>query len=108
MIDARDFGPPAGGGNLGPAASLAVPVFTAVDADKSGYDAYYELCLELLRPGGVLAFDNVLWSGAVADPADQSDDTKALRALNTKLQADQRVDMSMLTIADGLTLARKR
>ncbi len=82
--------------------------FAFIDADKGNYDAYYERCLTLLRTGGVVAIDNVLWSGAVADDSRQDDDTVALRALNAKLQEDQRVDINMLPIGDGLTLAVKR
>lgn len=81
--------------------------FCFIDADKTGYDTYYELALQLLRPGGVIAVDNVLWSGRVVDEADQSADTVALRALNDKIAADKRVDISMLPISDGVTLARK-
>ena len=81
--------------------------FAFIDADKTGYDAYYERCLKLLRAGGLIAVDNVLWSGAVARAAD-NDDTRALQALNDKLHRDKRVDLSMLPIGDGLTLARKR
>lgn len=79
-----------------------------IDADKSNYDGYYERALQLLRPGGVVLVDNVLWSGQVADPDQQDEDTRAIRALNEKVHADQRVDLSMLPMADGLTLARKR
>ena len=79
-----------------------------IDADKSNYDAYYERVLQLIRPGGVIALDNMLWSGAVADPTANDPDTSALRALNTKIQADERVDMALATIADGVMLARKR
>lgn len=103
---------------LGPAAgSLAALLaegaadsfdFAFIDADKTGYDGYYELALQLVRPGGLIAFDNVLWSGRVADPNAQDADTIALRALNRKLHADPRVDLSMLPIGDGLTLARRR
>lgn len=82
--------------------------FAFIDADKSGYDAYYEACLELVRPGGVIALDNMLWSGTVADMSDMQPDTVALRALNAKIQADDRVDMSLLPIGDGLTLVRRR
>ena len=81
--------------------------FAFIDADKTGYDAYYERCLQLLRPGGLVAIDNTLWSGSVARPAEDAD-TAALQQLNTKLRDDPRVDMSLLTIGDGLTLARKR
>jgi caffeoyl-CoA O-methyltransferase len=79
-----------------------------IDADKSNYDAYYEHALNLLRVGGVVALDNMLWSGAVADPAINDVDTGSLRALNAKIQADDRVDMALATIADGVMLARKR
>jgi len=82
--------------------------FAFIDADKSNYDAYYERCLVLVRQGGVIGVDNVLWSGAVIDPAKNSEDTLALRALNQKLHADERVDISMLAIGDGLTLLRRR
>jgi caffeoyl-CoA O-methyltransferase len=79
-----------------------------IDADKSSYDAYYEACLQLLRPGGIIAIDNVLWSGKVADPAVKDADTAALRALNLKVRDDRRVDAVVLTVGDGLTLARKK
>jgi predicted O-methyltransferase YrrM len=82
--------------------------FAFIDADKSNYDAYYERCLELLRPGGVIGIDNVLWGGAVVDESRQDDDTIAIRALNAKVHADERVDTMMLPIGDGLTLAIKR
>ncbi len=82
--------------------------FAFIDADKENYDHYYEAALELVRIGGVIAIDNVLWSGAVIDPKKQDADTKALRALNRKLRDDQRVDISMLPLGDGLTLARIR
>ncbi|MEW9897629.1 class I SAM-dependent methyltransferase [Chitinivorax sp. PXF-14] len=81
--------------------------FAFIDADKTGYDGYYERCLQLLRPGGLIAIDNVLWSGNVARPAETAD-TAALQALNDKLHHDERVDLSLLPIGDGLTLARKR
>lgn len=81
--------------------------FAFIDADKTGYDAYYEHCLQLLRPGGLIAIDNTLWGGAVARPADDAD-TRALQALNAKLHHDERVDLSLLPFSDGLTLARKR
>ena len=81
--------------------------FAFIDADKSSYDAYYERCLKLLRSGGLIAIDNTLWSGKVAAPSADAD-TQALQALNIKLHRDERVDMSMLPIGDGLTLARKR
>jgi caffeoyl-CoA O-methyltransferase len=81
--------------------------FAFVDADKGGYDAYYERCLQLVRSGGLIAFDNTLWSGAVARRAEDAD-TRALQALNAKLHADERIDCALLTVGDGLTLARKR
>jgi predicted O-methyltransferase YrrM len=81
--------------------------FAFIDADKTGYDAYYERCLQLVRPGGLIAIDNVLWGGAVARPS-HTDDTSALQALNAKLLHDARIDLSMLAIGDGLTLARRR
>jgi predicted O-methyltransferase YrrM len=81
--------------------------FAFIDADKSNYDAYYERCLTLVRRGGLIALDNMLWGGAVAHPA-KTADTAALQALNTKLQHDPRIDHSLLTVGDGLVLARKR
>jgi len=81
--------------------------FAFIDADKTGYDAYYERCLVLVRQGGLIAVDNVLWSGRVAQPA-QDEDTVALQAFNSKLHHDDRVDLSLLPVGDGLTLARKR
>jgi predicted O-methyltransferase YrrM len=82
--------------------------FSFIDADKENYDTYYEKSLKLLRVGGLIAIDNVLWSGRVADSSDESIDTVALRKLNSKLHQDQRVTLSMLPIGDGLTLLRKR
>ncbi len=82
--------------------------FAFIDADKTGYDAYYERCLVLLRPGGLIAIDNVLWGGDVADPAKTDADTAAIRALNAKLRDDSRVSMSLIPVGDGLLLARKR
>ena len=79
-----------------------------IDADKTGYDGYYEACLELVRAGGLIAIDNVLWSGRVADPAVNDADTAALRALNLKVRDDARVDAVVLSVGDGLTLARKK
>ena len=81
--------------------------FAFIDADKTGYDAYYERCLRLLRPNGLLAIDNVLWDGAVAKDARDAD-TRALQALNDKIVRDERVDVAMLPIGDGLSLVRKR
>lgn len=82
--------------------------FAFIDADKTAYRQYYERCLELLRAGGIIAIDNVLWGGAVADPENNDDDTRSLRALNEFIHRDERVDLSLLPIGDGLTLARKR
>ncbi len=79
-----------------------------IDADKTGYLGYYEELLPRLRPNGLIVFDNVLWSGSVADPAVQDDDTRALRALADHVHADPRVEPVMLAVADGLLLARKR
>jgi len=102
---------------LGPARETLTGVLAAegpasqdlafIDADKTGYDVYYELCLQLVRPGGIITIDNVLWSGRVADPAVKDADTAALRALNLKIRDDQRVDAVVLTVGDGLTLARR-
>lgn len=81
--------------------------FAFIDADKKNYDMYYEYCLQLVRPGGLIAIDNMLWKGAVADTAINDDDTAAIRALNRKMQADPRVETSLVPIADGLALARR-
>jgi predicted O-methyltransferase YrrM len=81
--------------------------FVFIDADKTGYDGYYERCLKLLRSGGLIAVDNVLWGGDVARESKDAD-TKALQAFNDKLHGDERIDVAMLPIGDGLTLARKR
>lgn len=82
--------------------------FAFIDADKPGYHDYYEGCLQLLRVGGVITIDNVLWSGSVADASVDDADTRALRAINEHVHADERVDISMVPIGDGLTIARKR
>lgn len=83
--------------------------FAFIDADKPNYANYYERCLKLLRSGGLIAIDNVLWSGRVAKPAEPGDaDTLALQQLNNALHGDARVDLALLPIGDGLTLARKR
>lgn len=82
--------------------------FAFIDADKMNYVAYYERVVELLRPGGLLAVDNVLWGGDVADPAVQDTETNAIRALNDRARDDARVDISLVPIGDGLLLARKR
>ncbi len=79
-----------------------------IDADKTNYDAYYERCLSLLRPGGVILIDNVLWGGSVANLADKDEDTEAIRALNAKLQKDARVDLALFSVGDGMTCAVKR
>jgi caffeoyl-CoA O-methyltransferase len=81
--------------------------FAFIDADKEGYDGYYERCLQLLRPGGLIVIDNVLWSGQVARAAEDAS-TRALQSLNDKLRADTRIDLAMLPVGDGVTLARKR
>jgi predicted O-methyltransferase YrrM len=81
--------------------------FAFIDADKSGYNDYYERCLQLVRVGGLIAIDNVLWSGRVGDPEVQDSRTNSMRALNAKIHQDQRVNLSLLPIADGLTLAMK-
>ena len=82
--------------------------FAFIDADKTSYRHYYEEILRRTRPGGLILFDNVLWNGAVIDPADQSEDTRAIRELNDFLVTDPRVDTVLLPIADGLTICRKR
>lgn len=79
-----------------------------IDADKANYTQYYERILKLLRPGGLVLVDNVLWSGRMLDKDDKSEDTAAIRAFNQALHHDERVDLSMVPIGDGLTLARKR
>ena len=81
--------------------------FAFIDADKGNYDGYYERSLQLVRPGGLIAIDNVLWSGRVADSQTKESSTKKLRELNEKLHKDQRITLSMVPIADGLTLAFK-
>ena len=82
--------------------------FAFIDADKSNYLAYYERSLQLVRPGGVIAIDNVLWSGRVADPSITQKRTETIRVLNQSLHTDERVSLSLLPVADGLTLALKR
>lgn len=79
-----------------------------VDADKESYPQYFELGLKLLRPNGLLVFDNVLWNGAVADAANHEASTKAIRSLNRLLKEDARIELCMLPLSDGVTLARKR
>ena len=82
--------------------------FSFIDADKSNYDNYYERSLQLVRPGGLIAVDNTLWYGRVADLEVQDNRTKKIRALNEKVRSDERVTMSLLSIGDGLLLAVKR
>jgi predicted O-methyltransferase YrrM len=82
--------------------------FAFIDADKTGYLGYYERLLKLVRPGGLIVVDNTLWHGAVADPADREADTVALREFNDALHGDERVDVALLPVGDGLTLARRR
>ncbi|RZM74732.1 class I SAM-dependent methyltransferase [Leptolyngbya iicbica] len=82
--------------------------FAFIDADKSNYDTYYEQALQLVRAGGVIAIDNVLWYGRVADATVNDNRTEKIRALNQKLHQDDRIDLSLLPIGDGVTLARKR
>ncbi|MCG8314269.1 MAG: class I SAM-dependent methyltransferase [Pseudomonadales bacterium] len=79
-----------------------------IDADKENYDLYFELCLKLIRPGGLIMIDNTLWSGRVIDDTVQDIDTQAIRTFNAKLKIDERVDISLVPISDGLTLARKK
>ena len=81
--------------------------FAFIDADNNNYDAYYERCLQLVRPGGIIAVDNVLWHGDVIDSNKQDPDTVAIRALNRKLHADPRIELSMLPMGDGLTISRR-
>jgi predicted O-methyltransferase YrrM len=82
--------------------------FAFIDADKPSYDAYYEACLGLVRPGGLIVLDNMLWGGAVADPSDNDEKTAAIRALNRKIRQDERVEACLLTVGDGVLLARKK
>ena len=99
---------------LGPAAETLATLepdsfdLAFIDADKPGYDAYYEACLRVVRPGGLILIDNVLWSGRVADPDEDDENTRIIRALNEKVAADERVDHVLLPLADGLTMARRR
>lgn len=82
--------------------------FAFIDADKQGYLDYWERCLRLVRRGGLIAVDNVLWDGRVADPANTEESTQAIRAFNARVRDDERVDLSLVPIGDGLTLARVR
>jgi O-methyltransferase len=79
-----------------------------IDANKNDYDAYYERCLSLVRKGGLILIDNVLWSGSVANLAEKDEDTEAIRALNAKLKTDKRVDLTLFAVGDGMTCALKR
>jgi caffeoyl-CoA O-methyltransferase len=82
--------------------------FAFIDADKAGYVEYWERCLRLVRRGGLIAVDNVLWDGRVADPANEEESTQAIRAFNARVRDDDRVDLSLVPVGDGLTLARVR
>ncbi|MBX7131770.1 MAG: class I SAM-dependent methyltransferase [Fimbriimonadaceae bacterium] len=82
--------------------------FMFIDADKANYHHYYEAGLRLVRPGGLIAIDNVFWGGKIADEAVQDEDTLAIRSLNAKLATDERIDLAIVPIGDGLTLARRR
>jgi predicted O-methyltransferase YrrM len=82
--------------------------FAFIDADKKNYAAYYERCLKLVRKGGLIAIDNTLWYGRVIDRRDRSEDTRAIRAFNRKLHRDRRVEIALVPVGDGLTLAWKR
>lgn len=82
--------------------------FAFIDADKSGYDTYYEFCLHLVRPGGLIVIDNVLWSGKVADEQVNDADTAAIKALNGKLRDDRRVEACLLPVGDGVMVVRKK
>jgi predicted O-methyltransferase YrrM len=103
---------------LGPAADTLDDLLAAgeegtfdlafIDADKVGYDGYYERALRLVRPGGLIALDNTLWGGRVIDDDVTDEDTEAIRALNAKLADDQRVTLCLLPVSDGVTLARRR
>ncbi len=81
--------------------------FVFIDADKDNYTAYYEKSLQLVRPGGLIVIDNVLWGGRVADPEADDEHTIAIRTLNQHLHRDQRIHLSLVSVADGLTLALK-
>lgn len=82
--------------------------FAFIDADKTGYMNYYDRCLSLLRPGGIMLFDNMLWSGTVADPTDKDEDTVALRELAAFAKKDSRVDIALTAVGDGVLICRKR
>jgi len=82
--------------------------FAFIDADKINYSAYFEACLQLLRPGGLIVVDNVLWGGSVIDETNHEESTEAIRAFNQQLRTDSRIELNMLPVADGITLAMKR
>jgi predicted O-methyltransferase YrrM len=82
--------------------------FAFIDADKANYQNYFDRCLKLVRKGGLIALDNTLWGGQVLNPAAADEDTRAIQAFNRKLHADRRVELALLTVGDGLTLALKR
>ena len=82
--------------------------FAFIDADKVNYQGYFQRALDLIRRGGLILVDNVLWSGAVVDPARDDEDTEAIRAFNQARADDPRISLSLVPIGDGLTLARKR
>ncbi len=82
--------------------------FAFIDADKPNYDAYYERCLQLVRSGGLILLDNILWQGKVADSETKDEQAQVLRPLNEKIRNDKRVDASLLTIGDGVMMVRKR
>lgn len=82
--------------------------FAFIDADKQEYDPYYEACLRLVRPGGLIVIDNTLWGGDVAEPAKNDPETAAIRALNEKVRGDQRVEACLLTVGDGVTVVRRK
>jgi caffeoyl-CoA O-methyltransferase len=90
------------------AAAAGTYDFTFIDADKTGYPSYYESCLTLLRPGGLIVLDNVLRGGTVLDPAPDDESAQVIAELNESIAGDERVDVAMLAVADGITLARKR
>jgi caffeoyl-CoA O-methyltransferase len=90
------------------AAAAGTYDFAFIDADKTGYPSYYESCLTLLRPGGLIVLDNVLRGGTVLDPAPDDESAQVIAGLNESIAGDERVDVAMLAVADGITLARKR
>ncbi len=106
-IDLR-LGPALGALDAMIAAAEAPFDLAFIDADKTNYDGYYERVFQLVRPGGLIMLDNMLWSGAVADPAIDDPSTTAIRALNRKINEDPRVDMALASVGDGVMLARKR